>query len=387
MFWALVRIGPSINRCHLDFQRILRFLWVQAVFFTSIVQVSAEVRVVLVAGGDRELVDIPAAEAKLHEPFGSEWDSAGNLWIVEMIHGNRLLKIDASGKLTHAAGKFYSQSEKSVSKQDTSAASTNELGVNGPALKAVFKGPHNLATLPSGDVLVGDTWSGRVRRFDSKTNQVTSLEAWQVPMANARGSGPYCISIDFAGSHLFVSDLNKVVRVNLKSNQVDVVAGNGKKGQPVDGAMAADSPLVDPRAACADRTGNVYIVERGGNALRVVTTDGRIKTVVNGSGKKGISEERGPAIDAMMNGPKHLCVDPQDRVVIADAENHIVVRYDPASGLLERIAGTGKAGSQGLEGAPTLCQLNRPHGVSFHPTTHELYITDSYNNRVLKIVP
>jgi DNA-binding beta-propeller fold protein YncE len=361
----------------LVFQRILSIYWVQVVLFLSIIRVSADERIVLVAGGDREMVDIPAVKAKLHEPFGAEWDAAGNLWIIEMIHGNRLLKVDASGKLTHAAGKFYSQAEKS--------ASSHELGDHGPALKAVFTGPHNLATLPSGDILIGDTWAGRVRRFVSKTNQVTSLEAWQVPQPQARSSGPYCISVDFAGTHLYVSDLSRVVRIDLKSNQVEVVAGNGKKGRPDDDGIAANSPLVDPRAACADRKGNVYILERGGNALRVVNADGRIKTVVNGSGKKGISLERGPAIDAMLNGPKHLCIDPQDRVLIADAENHIIVRYDPESGQLERIAGTGKAGSQGLDGNPLLCELRRPHGVSFHPTSQELYITDSYNNRVLKI--
>ncbi len=344
-------------------------------------------RVVLVAGGNRDAVDIPAVDAKLHEPFGAEWDSAGNLWVVEMIHGNRLLKIDPSGKLSHVAGKFYSQGEKSASKTNSEDNASKDLGDNGPGLKAVFTGPHNLATLPGGEILIGDTWSGRVRRFDPKTNLVTSLESWQVPANQARGSGPYSISVDFAGEVLYVSNLNKVLRIHLKTNQVDIVAGNGKKGMPDDGAAAKEAPLVDPRAACADRKGNVYILERGGNALRMVSVDGRIKTVVNRSGKKGISMDRGLAIDAMMNGPKHLCIDPQDRVVIADAENHIIVRYDPATGELERIAGTGKAGSQGLNGDPKLCQLNRPHGVSFHPATQELYITDSYNNRVLKIVP
>ena len=49
--------------------------------------------------------------------------------------------------------------------------------------------------------------------------------------------------------------------------------------------VAVDAPLVDPRAVAPDRLGNVYILERGGNALRVVDKDGRIRTVVNASGK------------------------------------------------------------------------------------------------------
>jgi hypothetical protein len=42
-------------------------------------------------------------------------------------------------------------------------------------------------------------------------------------------------------------------------------------------------------------------------------------------------------------------------------------------------------GSDGVGGDPLKCPLNRPHGVTVHPQSGELYITDSYNNRVLKI--
>jgi DNA-binding beta-propeller fold protein YncE len=109
--------------------------------------------------------------------------------------------------------------------------------------------------------------------------------------------------------------------------------------------------------------------------------------VVNAAGKKGNSGDGGPALAATMNGPKHLAIDPQNRVVIADAENHLVRRYDPTSGLIERIAGTGEKGASGIGKSPLECQLARPHGVTFHPTTGDLYITDSYNDRILRLVP
>jgi DNA-binding beta-propeller fold protein YncE len=57
----------------------------------------------------------------------------------------------------------------------------------------------------------------------------------------------------------------------------------------------------------------------------------------------------------------------------------------PTTGKMERIAGTGTKGSSGVGGDPAQCQLARPHGVTIHPQSGELYITDSYNNRVLKI--
>ena len=54
-------------------------------------------------------------------------------------------------------------------------------------------------------------------------------------------------------------------------------------------------------------------------------------------------------------------------------------------GRIVRVAGTGKKGSAGVGGDPLQCELARPHGVVVHPQTGELFITDSYNNRVLKI--
>jgi hypothetical protein len=60
---------------------------------------------------------------------------------------------------------------------------------------------------------------------------------------------------------------------------VSTVAGNGHKGVPEDGAEALKAPLVDPRAAAVDQRNNIYILERGGNALGVVDASGKVRTV------------------------------------------------------------------------------------------------------------
>jgi len=50
-----------------------------------------------------------------------------------------------------------------------------------------------------------------------------------------------------------------------------------------------------------------------------------------------------------------------------------------------RVAGTGKKGAAGIGGDPVECELSRPHGVTVAPDG-ALYITDSYNDRILRIV-
>ena len=192
--------------------------------------------------------------------------------------------------------------------------------------------------------------------------------------------------MSMSGKQLYIADLIRIHRLDLETGKSTVVAGNGTKGIPKNGAIAIDAPLVDPRAVAEDRLGNVYILERNGHALRVVRPNGTIETVVNAAGKKGTeTSPQESAAEAMMNGPKHLCVDFDHRVIIADAENHLVRRYNPMNGTLTRIAGTGVAGRDGVGGPPTACQLSRPHGVTIHPKTSELTITDSYNNRILVV--
>jgi DNA-binding beta-propeller fold protein YncE len=328
-------------------------------------------KIVLVAGGDKDAVGIPATEAKLREPFGTEFDANGNMFIVEMVSGNRLLKVDTQGILTHIAG----------------TGKAGDGGDGGPALQAQFNGPHNLAVLPNGDVLIGDTWNGRVRKVDMKSGLVTSLPGYNVPPDKARGAGPYCIALNPDGSRLYIADLRRIHMIDLKTGHAQVVAGNGQKGIPPDLASATDSPLADPRAVAVDRRGKVYILERNGNALRVVEPGGKIRTLVNARGAKGNSGDGGNPLEATMNGPKHICVDKEDNVIIADAENHVIRKFDTRANKLVRIAGTGARGGSGVGGDPLKCELNRPHGVTVHPKTGELYITDSYNNRVLKIVP
>ncbi len=344
-------------------------LWLSSMLFVTDRSYGQE-QIQLVAGGHTNAVDIPATQAVLKEPFGTAFDGTGQMWIVEMASGNRLLKVNEAGILSHVAG----QSQPGLE------------GDGGPALSARFNGPHNLAIRPSGRIFISDTWNGRIREVDPKTNLVDSLKGFEVSLDKAKAAGPYCISMSMSGKQLYIADLIRIHRLDLETGKSTVVAGNGTKGIPKNGAIAIDAPLVDPRAVAEDRLGNVYILERNGNALRVVRPDGKIETLVNATGKKGPEKSRQePAVEAMMNGPKHLCVDLENRVIIADAENHLIRRYNPAEGTLTRIAGTGVSGKEGVGGPPTACQLARPHGVTIHPKTGELTITDSYNNRILVI--
>jgi hypothetical protein len=323
-------------------------------------------RLVLFAGGGNGGDGAAATSAKLTEPFAIGFDPAGNAWIVEMT-GERLLKVDPKGVFHVVAG-----------------TGKRGPGLDGPAKSTTFNGMHNLAVHPTEGIFLADTWNGRIRRYDPKTDTIegvagklrpgkTQYGGDGGPAKDALFSGIYSISMTADGNKIYLADLeNRRIRVvDRKAGTVELVAGNGAKGTPKDGALAKDSPLVDPRAVLADTKGNVYILERGGNALRVVDAAGKIRTLVSGGGKDGL------------NSPKHLCLAPDGNVIIADTGNQVIRKYDVATGSLTRIAGTGKKGNSGAGGPPLEVSFSDPHGVYVH-ADGTLYVVDSGNGRVFR---
>src|SRR6187399_1185447 len=111
------------------------------------------------------------------------------------------------------------------------------------------------------------------------------------------------------------------------------------------------------------------------SSLRVVDAQGKIRTL-SGDGKPGFAGDGGDARQARLNGPKHLWVDRDGSVLIADTENHAIRRYDPKSGRITLVAGIGKQGSRGVGGPPNEVELDRPHGV-FVAEDGAIFIADS----------
>jgi sugar lactone lactonase YvrE len=333
-------------------------------------------KLVLVAGGGMGGEGSPAKEAKLASPFGVEFDKDGNLYFVEM-YANKFRVLDKAGKVTTLAG-------------------TGEKGrVDGPGATSKLDGPHSLAIGTNGKVYIADTWNHCVREYDPATKSLTTVVGTgekgfsgdDGPGDKATFNELYDALWDKQGKLLYIVDLkNARIRTwDPETKLIKTVAGNGKKGTPKDGTLATEAPLNDPRAVAIDGAGNFYILERGGNSLRYVDgSTGKIKTVA-GTGKKGPLTADGPGLEVTLNGPKFLWCDRDDNILIADSDNHCIHKYTAANGMLTLVAGTGKAGSAGLNGPPKEAQLNQPHGI-YEAPDGTLYISDSTNHRVLRIV-
>jgi DNA-binding beta-propeller fold protein YncE len=334
--------------------------------------------VVLVAGGGEKGDGAPATEARLHHPFGIDFDGSGAMYIAEL-EGGHVHRVDAKGIFSTIAG---------------TGAEKGDAGDGGPAKNATFNGMHSLAIAPSEEIYIADTWNNRVRRIDPKSGIITAAAGTGKkayagdggPAVKADCGGIYCVAFSPDAKMLYLADLdNRRIRaVEMSSGTIRLIAGNGERGVPADGAVARDAPLVDPRAVAGDRDGNVYILERGGHALRVVDRTGKIHTIA-GTGQPGPTSDDSKALAATLRGPKHLCLDRDSNVIIADTDNHVIRKYLPKEARLVRVAGTGMMGKAGLGGPPEKVELNQPHGV-YVDAKGILYIVDSQNDRVLKVV-
>lgn len=347
-----------------------------AIVFALTQSAQAE-QIVLVAGGGEKGDGAPATEAKLHNPFGVDFDKSGAMFIVEL-EGGHVHRVDSNGTFTTIAG----------------TGKKGDAGDGGAAKTATFNAMHNLAIAPSGEIYIADTLNSRVRKIDPRSGIISPFAGSGKkgyagdggPAARAECNGVYCVALSPDAKTLYLVDLeNRRVRgVDMASGIIRLVAGNGERGVPADGAVARESLLVDPRAVAADREGNVYVLERGGHALRVVDRAGKIRTIA-GTGKPGPAGDDGPAIVATLRGPKHLCLDKEGNVLIADTDNHVIRKYVQKDQTLVRVAGTGKMGAAGIGGPPEKAEFNQPHGVCVD-ASGTLFIVDSWNDRVLKIV-
>ena len=358
-----------------------RFLVLAATFALTASHARAD-KVVLLAGGGAGPDGGPAAGAKVVQPFAVDFAPDGGILFVEMVGGERLRRVGPDGTISTLAG----------------TGKKGEPGADGPADQATFNGMHNLLVAPDGMVYLADTFNARVRKYDPTTKTVAPFAGTGTkgfsgdggPAAAAQFAQTICIAFGPGAKTMYVCDIvnSRVRAINMSTGVVTTVAGTGKakKGEePKDGEMAASQVLLDPRAVACDAKGNLYILERGGNRLRVVTPDGRMRAVA-GTGKKGAGGNGGPALQASFSGPKFIACCKDGSVLIADTENHQIRRYVPGKEIVELVAGTGKLGSGGVGGDPKKLEMGRPHGVVEHPGTGELYIADSENGRVLKIV-
>jgi sugar lactone lactonase YvrE len=161
------------------------------------------------------------------------------------------------------------------------------------------------------------------------------------------------------------------------------VNGHGYSG---DGGPAAQAGLWGPRMVAFDRTGGYYVVDTLHNVIRHVDGAGIITTFA-GTGEGGYNGDGINRLEAQLNQPHSIDLDPEGNVIIGDPLNNRVRRIDADTGLISTIAGVGDSGDSGDGGPATAAHLNNPKVALVHPVDGSIIVGDFGNNRIRRIDP
>lgn len=194
-----------------------------------------------VAGGTNG----PRASATFDIPYGVAFDAAGNLYVAEF-QGHRIRKIAPGGTVSTFAG------------------SGTEAMADGTGTAASFDEPAGLAIDADGNLYVGDSGNGRVRKV-TPAGLVTTLAGNGNPTSvdgagtAASFSQPFGVAVGPDG-YIYVAEppVGKVRRVS-PAGVVNTLAGTGVAGS-TDGPVTT-ATLQQPAGMAVDRNGNVFVTE------------------------------------------------------------------------------------------------------------------------------
>ena len=316
-----------------------------------------------------------AMEARLNNPYGLSRGPSGALYFCD-VENHVVRKITSSGSVVTVAGsgvRGYS-------------------GDGGPATSATLNEPYEVRFDRAGNMFFVERLNHVIRKVDAKTGMIETVAGDGSPgfagdggaAVGANFKQPHSLQFDTMGD-LYICDIgnHRVRKIETRTKKISTFGGDGRNAAPFDGGGISTNSLAGPRALDFDRTGQMWIALREGNAIyRVDMKTGLIRRAA-GNGKSGFTGNGGPALAATLSGPKGIAVGPDQNVYFADTESHTIRMIDVRRNSIELVAGTGERG-RGLETDPLRCRLNRPHGV-FVDADGSILIGDSESHLVRRV--
>ncbi len=319
-----------------------------------------------------------AINASLHHPAAVCFDNLGNYFIADEVN-NAIRKVTIStGIITTIAGNGISDFS----------------GDSGLAINATLNYPNGVSLDANGKLYIADALNNRIRMIDLNTNIITTVAG----NGNAGYSGdigpaifaelniPEGLYAEPSGNVYIADEINNVIRkLDALAGTIVTIAGNGSAGYSGDNGLATNARLNQPNGVYEDNANNLYIADSRNAVIRKVDLSTGIISTIAGNGTAGYSGDSGLAINAELYQPVGVTMDYYGNVYIADI-NNTVRKVDVASGKIFTIAGNGNPGCLGDGGPPQNALLTGPNGVAFDQSGN-LYIADEWDNRVRAVVP
>ena len=263
--------------------------------------------------------------------------------------------------------------------------------VSGGTISTIGNNADGLAVDALGALYIAQATSNQVLRISGGVattvagNGTAAYSGDGAQAVNASLNGPTGVVLD-AGGNLYIADRGNHRIRRVSSNIITTVAGNGIPGFTGEGGLAINAELDFPAAVALDPAGNLYVADgltdiTQGRNNRVRKVSGGIITTVAGNGSSGSSGDGGPATSAQLR-VYSVAVDNSGNLYIADFLNDQIRKV--SGGVITTVAGNGTSGYNGDGQAATSAQLSGPRGVAVDAAGN-IYIADSGNNRIREV--
>jgi NHL repeat len=206
----------------------------------------------------------PALRAQMQEPNDIVLDGKGRAFIAD-VRDHRVRVVDlASGNISTFAG----------------TGEGGSAGDGGPASRAALLGPRALAFGPMGDLYICLRNDHKVRQVEMRTGIIRTVAGTgergytgdHGPALRATFNGPKEIAVDRQNNIVLVDTENHCIRrIETVSGVVTTVAGTGQAGGSGDGGPATAATLKRPHGACLDEVGNIFIGDSENHRVRFMS--------------------------------------------------------------------------------------------------------------------
>jgi hypothetical protein len=264
-----------------------------------------------------------AANAQLRTPGGVVVDTTGNVFIADQGCGRIFEIVKSSGNIVTVAGGGSNDSD------------------NIAATAATLRSPHNVVVDGNGNLYIAESSSHKIRKVSLATGKISTVAGngfgmgtqWGGytgdggPATSAELNWPTDVKLDSAGN-IYIADMwnNAIRKVTAATGKISTVAGNGfgtlsaqitsaPCGYSGDGGPSASAELCYPSGVTVDGAGNLYISDRGNNALRKVTVSSVPPTATTAAPTFSVSGGTYPApqlvsiTDSTKSASIHITVD------------------------------------------------------------------------------
>lgn len=316
------------------------------------------------------------ASARFDHPMGLASDGT-NLYIAN--NGSNIIsKIDiASARVSKFAG------------DESNAGSTDGTATGSIFFSATFNKPSGI--IFGGDnIFIADSFNGSIRKIEPATALVTTIAGRYRSAENSNhGIGAAANfnnlrGITTDGANLYITDTSTraILRANIASGEVTVIAGSLERKGTEDG-IGINAGFMYPYSITNDGT-NLYVADIvAGTIRKIVINTGEVTTFA-GAAFKGLERPRikdGTGAEARFFNLQGITTDGTNIYVV---ELTTIRKIVIATGTTSIIAGSDTDELGHTDGTGAGVQFNNPDGITTDGTN--LYIADKGNAVIRKIV-